>query len=874
VKRLIRGLVHRGRALLGRNRAAVELDEEIRYHIQLDIAKNIQAGMTPAEARRQAMLRFGNIENTKEEVRDESGVRWIEDLLSDASFALRSLRKTPVFAAAALISLGVGIGANTAIFSVVNGVLLQPLPYPNANRLYSAAVAYPDFSAPLSEADFRLISEMEENSASLAAYNNQGFTLTTPDGPEIVTGAWVTPTIFDVLDVSPIVGRRFTLDDEQAVIVSYEFWQSRLSGSTDALTQTLELDGGVYSIIGVLPPGFLLPTETRGEIYPLSHIDEPPRRGPFFLRAFLRLSDGVTPEIFQQQLSGVAERTKSMYPGGSVDWHYGIRPLKEAVIGNVSRMLLLLFAAVGCVLLIAIANVANLQLARGAARQGEVALRFALGAKRGRLVRQMLTESAALGTLGAFLGIALAWAGVEVLATAAASFVPRMDSVGVDRWVLGFALSAGLISGAIVGIAPALSVPWHSLNRELTVSGRGGSIGATRGTLRKTLVVAEFALALTVLLASGLLVKSLLRLQSADLGFDDEGIVAFRLSLPSDPYESREEFDEFLSTLEQRLVALPGVSHVGYATSLPPDRLSMTNNYTVEGDEPEPGGAQPVCPWLTSDEGYFRTMGIPLLQGRTFDGTDRNGERGAVVVSAEFARFHFPGESAVGKRLQGGAWSPEMPWLTIVGVVGDVPYAGLREGVHRTVYMSYRQANRWRVPWVVVRVSAEFETLMPQIRNKVHSLDARAPIHGIATMHQLVRASTTTGRSLSILFSVLAAVALVLAATGIYGVISYHVTSQRREFAIRQALGAPGAGVVRGVLKEGLVLAVAGVAFGLGGAYWLARGMSSLLFEITPADMTTYVGTALALTATAIVACVVPSLRASRVDPVSALRED
>jgi predicted permease len=872
--RWIRGLRHRVRSLFGRNRAALELDEEIRFHIELDIKKNVDAGMTEIAARRQAMLRFGSVENAKEEVRDESGVRWVEDLTSDVRFALRGLRKTPVFTAAALISLGVGIGANTAIFSVVNGVLLQPLPYPNADRLYSAAAVYPDFSAPLSEADFIQISEMEENSAWLAAYNNESFTLTTEEGPEMVRGAWVTPTIFDVIDVSPIVGRRFTPDDEFAVIVSFEFWQARLAGTIDVLDDGLQLNGDLYSIVGVLPSGFQLPRDRHGEIYLLRRVEEPSRRGPFFLRSLVRLADGVMPELFHEQLRNVADGTKSLYPGGSDDWRYGIRPLKEVVVGNVARMLVLLFVAVGCVLLIAIANVANLLLARGAARQGEVALRSALGANRNRIIRQMLTESAVLGLLGAILGIVLAWVGVEVLGAAAASFIPRMEEVGIDRWVLVFALATGILSGAIVGIAPAFSVPWKRLNQELSTSGRGGSMRSKRGTMRKTLVIAEFALALTVLLASGLLIKSLMRLQSTDLGFDDEGIVAFRLSLPSDPYQGPEEFDTFFSTLERRLVSLPGVSHVAYATSLPPDRLGMTNNYAVEGEEPEPGGAQPTCPWLTANESYFQTLGIPLLQGRTFDGNDRNGEPGVVVVSEEFARFHFPGGNAVGKRLKGGAWNPAIPWLTIVGVVGNVPYLGLREGVHRTVYMSYRQAGRYRVPWVVARIARDFESSMPQIRREIATLDARAPIHSIATMRQMVRESTTTGRSLSTLFSVLAAVALLLAATGIYGVFSYHVSSQRREFAIRQALGAPGAGVVGGVLREGIVLAVVGVVLGTVGAFFLARALSSLLFEISPTDVPTYVGTALVLTTTAILACLVPSVRASRVDPVVVLREE
>ena len=869
--RWLRGIKHRVLSLLGRNRAAEELDEEIQYHIDLDIEKNIAAGMSAADARRQALLQFGNIENAKEEVRDESGVRWMEDLMSDVRFALRGLRKTPVFTAAALISLGVGIGANTAIFSVVNGVLLQPLPYPDSDRLYSAFVDFPDFDAPFSAADFLRIEEAQEDVASLAAYDTHGFTLTTPDGPEIVRGAWVTSAFFEVLGISPNMGRAFAPDDEAAVVVNYDFWQTQLAGTNDVLARFLELDGELFAIAGVLPPDFQLPRHYESKVLALLRVDEPPRRGPFHLRGLVRLADGVSPQVFQQHLQTAKDRTDGLYPEGSNDWRYGIRPLKETVVGNADRMLVLLLSAVGCVLLIAVANVANLLLARGAVRQGEVALRSALGANRGRIVRQMLTESAVLGMLGASLGLGLAWLGVEVLGTAASSFVPRMNEVAIDRWVLGFALCVGLVSGTIIGIVPTFNIPWKRLSQSLTTTGRGGFAGANRGVIRKTLVISEFALALTVLLASGLLIRSMQRLQSVDLGFEDDGIAAILLSLPSDPYESEEEFDAFFSNLELRLQSIAGVASMGYSTAIPPDRLGMTNNYTVEGEEPGPNGGQPTCPWLTANESYFGTLEIPLRQGRIFNASD---QPGAVVVSEEFARFHFPGKSAIGKRLKGGAWDAAEPWLTIVGVVGDAPYTGVGRETHRTVYLPYHQAGRYRFPWVVVRLDGEAETLLPQIRRELVTLDARVPIFTVATMNEMVRESTSTERSLSLLFSVLAVVALVLAATGIYGVVSYHVTKRRRDFAIRRALGAPNAGVVGGVLKEGLVLAAFGVLLGCGGAYLLARGLSSLLFEISPTDVTTFVTAALTLTAVAVVACLIPSLRASRVDPVSALREE
>jgi putative ABC transport system permease protein len=715
---------------------------------------------------------------------------------------------------------------------------------------------------------------MQDDPALFGAYDDAGFTMSASEGPEMVFGAQVTQSFFDVLDVPPVIGRHFTVDDDFAAIISHEFWQSRLSGTSNVLERSLELDGNLFSIVGVLPSNFQLPWSGEGEVYTLLRINEPPRRGPFYLRTLVRVDGEVDTESFRGQLSAVGERTKSLYPQGTDEWRYTIRPLKEAVVGDAGRTLMLLFAVVGCVLLIAIANVANLELARGTAREGEVALRSALGANRNRLVRQMLTESAVLGMIGAALGLLLAWIGAEALGAAASAFIPRMESVSLDNRVLVFALTVGLLSGLFVGVVPAISMSWKRLNTQLGAARRGSGAGTRRSHLRRALVITEFALALMVLLASGLLLRSLIRMQSAELGFDQHGVVAFRIALPADPYSGAEEFDAFFAHLEHRLTSGAGISSVGYGTGVPPDRYFMANNYTVQGQEPAPGGVQPVCPWVASDENYFETLGIALKRGRTFDETDRAVGVGSVVVNEAFERSHFPGESAVGKRLKGGAWNPDAPWLTIVGVVGDVSYRGIREESHRTVYIPYAQAGRRRTPWVMIRHELMAETVIQQIRREIVTLDSRVPMHDVWTLDQLVRESTATGRSLSTLFSVLALVALVLAATGIYGVIAYHVNIQRRDIAIRQALGSPRAGVVGRVLREGLALAAIGVVLGSGGAYMLARGMSSLLYGTSPTDITSYVGTALLLTATAFLACLIPSVRASRADPVAVLRED
>jgi predicted permease len=489
-------------------------------------------------------------------------------------------------------------------------------------------------------------------------------------------------------------------------------------------------------------------------------------------------------------------------------------------------------------------------------------------------VRQLITESAILGTLGALIGLALAAVALDVLSTGASAIIPRMSEVNIDGRVLGFALFLGLACGTIAGTVPALTLPWSRLGELLKEGGRGGTAGGSRGKTRKLVVVAEFALAFSVLICAGLLIKSLVRLQTTDLGIDEAGVVTFRLALPDDPYNEHSAFDNFLSVLKQRLTALPGVTAVGFSTALPPDRLGLTNNYTVEGEEAGPGEPRSTVEWLLVTGSYFDALRIPLLRGRTFTPSDREGQPGVVVVNEAFVRKHFPQEDPLGKRLKSGSWSPEAPWLTVVGVVGDVIYAGAAGGFNPTVYTAYRQNLAWHAPFVVMRARGDPESLVSQVRREVRALEPRTPLRDVATMEQLVRGSTAVERFRGTLFVLLAFVALVMAATGIYGVISYHVASRRRETAIRQALGARNVQVLGAVLRQALLLAALGVVVGSAGALLLTRALTAFLFEVSPTDATAFAGAALVLIAVAIVACLVPSVRASRVDPVTVLREE
>ncbi len=574
-------------------------------------------------------------------------------------------------------------------------------------------------------------------------------------------------------------------------------------------------------------------------------------------------------------LNSAEAQVRQGYTASSSEWRYKTIPLKEVIVGDIGQTLTVLSVVVMCVLLIAIANVVNLLLARGSSREREVAMRTALGARRGRIVRQLLTESAILGLLGGLAGLVLAAGVVELVVAGGASLVPRLDAVSIDGRVLGFALLLGVVSGALAGIVPALTLKYPRLSEVLKEGGRFGTGGRARGITHNALVVGEFALALTVLISSALLVKSLVRLQSADLGIDGEGVMVFNLALPEDPYAQQEEFNGFLSALEQRIAALPGVSEVGFSTSLPPDQLAMTNNYVVEGDEPGPDGYQPTAEWIPTSEGYFDALRVPLARGRSFTPSDRGNAPGVVAVNRAFVRQHFPNEDPVGKRIQSGNFDPEGGWLTIVGIVGDVSYDGAARGVSPTVYAPLRQNPGWyRRFYTVVRASVDPESLLPALRVALAELEPRVPLRNVSTMEQLIRQSTAAERFRSSLFTVLAVLALVLAATGVYGVVSYSVTSKQRETAIQRALGASNARVFATVLKQGLLLAVLGTALGLGGAGVLSRFIRTLLFDVSATDFTVYVGTGLTMLAVSVAACLLPSVRASRTDPMAALRAE
>jgi predicted permease len=872
----LRSLLHRLRAIVLRNRVEAELDDELRDHEQREIARQIREGVPAADAHRHAALRMGSLVTAREGVRDERGGRLLADLLTDLRIGWRGLRRNTGLTAAIVLSLGLGVGGTTAVFSVVEAVLLRPLPYPNGDRLHLVRVWWNDFSAALSPADFFALRDHAQRVAPVGAFTlpNDGFALVTNSGPEIFPGAIVSDELPAVLGVAPIVGSGFSSDRTAAeALISRSFWETRFGTRADIVGQSLVLDGVSHTIVGVMPDGFNVPGERNGVLWTRLRLREPTRRGPFYLRVIARIDDAGS-SATESRLTDVVRAVLRERYGVKPDWRYGMVSVKETLVGEIRTTLLLALTAVGLVLLIAVLNVANLLLARAIAREREMAVRASLGAGRGRLVRQMLAEASLVGLMGGSLGLGLALVALWASHETALAFVPRMEGASLNPFVILFALGAGVGAAMLSALLPVLRLPWGRLADSLRSSGRSSGEGPREGRVRRALVTAEIALSLTMLVGAALLMKSLAQLESADPGFEPKRVVSFMLSLPFEQYNV-ERTQAFLAALDLKLRALPQVSSVSMASSLPPNRLTMSNNYTLEGARPADGGSTGVAEWITVSPEYFRTLGIGLTRGRVFADTDTGASPGVAIVNESFARRRFSGQDAVGKRLKNGDWKSTAPWTTIVGVVKDVPYdRGVWGGAAEGVYVALGQVPRMGSPFVSLQTSGDPAQLVSSVRESVRQLDASLPLRDVATMETRLRQSTLAPRFRGLLALALACIGLALAVTGIYGVMAYHVDQRRRETAIRRALGAGGGQVAGAVVGSGLRLAAAGVLIGCVGSFALTRSLSTLLYQVTPHDPAVVAIAAAILAATAAAACTIPALRAARVDPVTILRDE
>jgi len=881
----LRAAAARVRTLLGRKNLEKNLEDEFQAHLDMLIEEHLRRGMSPAEARYAALRCFGGVEQVKEEYREQRGLPMLETLVQDLRYGLRQLRRGPGFTTVAILTLALGIGANTAIFSVVNAVLLTPLPYPDAGRLVSVyqrtqGGSYNVFSAP----NYVAWRDHAQAFQALAVYTLKSYNLASSTEVEQNAGQPATASLFPLLGVNPILGRTFRAEEDlpggpKVVVLSYPFWQKHYGGARNVIGTSLKLDGESYTILGVMPRGFQI-AQSAGEFWvPLQLDPADPKsagRGVHWLFGLARLKPGMTLGQTESGVSGLAPQLAREYPQTDAGYGLLLVPLLEDVVGRVRPVLQILLACVGLVLLIACVNVANLLLARATSRQREVALRAVLGASRARVVRQLLTESFLFALAGGTLGLILAFGAVRLLASnAPAGSVPRVENIAVDRRALAFTLVVAAVTGFAFGLVPALQASKLGLSETLKESGRGADSGRGRRRLRSALVVSEMAVALMLLVGAGLMVVSFERLRKVNPGFDPGHVLTLQVSLPAARL-SGEQLDTFRRTLLESVAALPGAQSVALARNLPLSGVDPSLFFTLPGQPPVAPGQEPIARARFVSPNFFRTLNIPIRRGRDFSDQDGPGAPGAVIISETMARQFWPGHDPIGKQIQPGYPASSLI-CTVVGVAGDVRQSlGFDEPP--VAYYPYAQIPASYVPLLesyftlTLRTTNKPESLAAAVRAQIHRLDPNVPVSDVQTMDDLVREASAGNRFQMLLFGVFAGVGLVLATVGIYGVISYSVTQRTHEIGIRMALGAKRRQVLKLIVSEGLRLALAGAALGLAGALGLSRFLSGLLYGVKPTDPFTFAVVLLGLLAVALFASYLPARRATQVDPIVALR--
>ena len=807
----------------------------------------------------------------------------METLLQNLRYTIRALRKSPGFTAVAVITLALGIGANTAIFSVVNAVLLRPLPYKDDSRLVVILNKGHNPVAPANFIDWRSQSRCFSQMGAAEYWTPN---LTGTDNPEKLWALHVTPDIFPMLGVQPLLGRVFLPEEqdtgkEHEVVLSYSLWQGHFAGNPEIIGRSVALSGETYTVVGVMPGDFKFAPfwATKAQLWaPLALSSRLTDRGGSSLRVFARLKPGVSLEQAQAEMAGITGRLEREFPGTNQEMQ--VVSLREKVVGNIRPALLVLLGAVGFVLLIACANVSHMLLARAAARREEIALRTTLGAGRWDVFRQLLTESMVLALLGGGAGLLLAVWGVRVLLAISPDAIPRVETVGVDAHVLLFALAISLLTGLAFGMAPAWRATAVNLTDALKEGKRGSSEGLRRDRLRGLLVGSEFALAVMLLAGAGLMIRTFLALQNVDPGFDPHGVLSMVVGIAGTEQAAGGHTGNFYQEVLQRVRAVPGVQSVGGINHLPLAGDEWGFPFHVEGRPPEPPGKDLVATYRAVFPGYFRTMRIPILRGRDVSDSDNLHAPGVVVINDYLARRYWPGEDAIGKRITFDDPAKNPSWLTVVGVTKNTVRSNWTSPPEEEVFLPYLQNRAYldtpSPPFayltLVVRTDFDPAALAPAIRGAIHSLDANIPLSEIQTMDHVVAEANDQSRFYLVLLGAFATVALVLAGVGIYGVMSYSVSRRTHEIGIRMALGAQGRDVLKLVVFQGIVQALAGVAVGLAGALALSRLMAGLLYGTEPTDPATFAAVVLVLSAVAVAASYIPARRATRVDPMVALR--
>ena len=869
---------------LGRRSIERDVDDELSFHLAMREEKLRGLGLEPAAAEARARERFGDAERVRDEcitigthhAREVRFMEWLESVLADFRFALRTFRRMPTFTIVATITLALGIGATSAMFTLVNGILLRPLPYPNAGRLVRLIQSYPEKGLDtwgISQVNIALYRDRATDFEAFAAYRSGSITLRLPNGPARLSASRVTADFFHVLGVNPAFGRAFTREEDTpgkntVVLLSHDLWQTRFGGDSSILGKTLEIDEQPLTIVGVMPAGFAFPRPEVKLWIPMGL--DPTRRFGFTNSGLGLIKPGVSLEHVRRQTTAIMwdwARSNGTAAPEKTRMSTIVTPLQEAITGRSERPLTVLLAAVSLILLIATANVATLLSSRAATREREIGVRTALGATGSRVLRQLLTESVALALVGAVIGTAIAYASVRMFTHSTLASLPRLDEVHVDARVLAFTLIVSVGSGLLFGLLPAV----HAKQARL-LSGGGGQRESSRRTTRRlnyALVVAQLSLSVVLLVAAGLVLKSFHRLTDLDLGFRAEGVTSIAFTTPSRIGTSALATNAFVTNVLQRVRAIPGVQSAALGWSLPLEGNSNVDGFLIEGRPVPPTGNESQIVQTGVSPEFFTTLGIPLLAGRDFTAADDSGSVPVAVVNDVVAKRYWTTASALGKRIR---VTGDTTWFTIVGVVGSVRDLDAATPPWPQLYVSLPQSGGSAMS-LAVRTKGDPASVIPAVRRSVAAVEPAIPLE-VRPLSSVIDQSLAARRLTKTLLMGFALLAVILAAVGIYGVMSLYVANRKREFGIRLAVGAEPRAIVRLVLGEGALLAGVGVALGVVGAFVATRWIATLLYEVSPTDPLVFVSLPLLLAAIAVASCAVPARRAARSDPLAVLRAD
>jgi len=870
-----------------------EVDEELAVHLAMRVDELIGQGLSPEDARREALRQFGDVEFTRQycrtqDLRKETDVQrglFFEELMQDLRISLRGLLRAPLMTLTIVLTVGVGIGASTTIFGAVYAALLRQLPYERPDQLVRIYTDAPPNKFRFSVVDYLALQAEQTHFAQVAGYTGRQMAYSDGAVAERINGKEVTWTYFSLLGIKPAVGGDFAEADgrpggTRRVIVSDGFWRRRLGGRMDAVGRSIRLDGTDFTLAGVLPPA-TGPLERDLEFFTAAQWAAPQRKGPFFIIALGRLRDDATRAATTEELHAITRRLfprwRSSYQDERATW--GLTDLQTYIVGDVSTVAGLALAAVGLVWLIACANASNLLIARVTGRRRELAVRAALGASRGRVIRYLLAESALLALGAGALGIGLASIGTRLWRDLAVGYFPRAREIALDGPALAVLAALTGISILLFGLVPAAQGSGGSLgfaggkaDDPLRSMGRAATASRTVRRMRRVLVGSQFAIATPLLIVAGLFLATLSELGRVDLGFDTHNVASGSITLPAPQYGETGRARAFWTELRRRAEAVPGVSAVAFADGRPPNDVGNFNNFDLEDLPARPGRSQPVTPWVAVTPEYFRLLGLSLLEGRLLEERDGIGDDLlAVVVDRAWAKRFFPNQSAIGKRFRSGGCTT-CPWTSVVGVVTEVKYAGLDKPDQGSVYTALPPDERER--YLFVRSAVDPATVMPAVRQILRELDPTLPFSQVATMEELTAEALQTPRSLAWLVGALAAVALLLSVIGIYGVMAYYVQQHAKDISIRLALGANPGGVVKLVVGQGMAVVAGGVAVGAMAAFAATRLIAALLFRVSAADPRTFAAVAALLSIVGLVACLVPARRATTLEPASVLRDE